>query len=52
MLLQPQKIYKMKKMMMICFFLLGTTALCHAQGGMRMNPADRAKPIADTIKTE
>ena len=40
----------MKKIMMICFFLLGTTALCHAQGGMRMNPADRAKQLQTQLK--
>ena len=39
-----------KMMMMIGCFLLGMTALCHAQGGMRMNPADRAKQLQTQLK--
>jgi protein CpxP len=41
----------MKKLMLICLFLLGITAVSHAQGGgQRMNPADRAKQMQTSLK--
>jgi len=36
----------MKKILLICCFLVGVTAICRAQGGgMRMSPADQAKQM-------
>src|ERR1700733_9089708 len=36
----------MKKILLICCFLLGIAAVSHAQGGgQRMSPADRAKQM-------
>ena len=36
----------MRKILLLCCFLLGVTAMCRAQGGgMRRNPADQAKAL-------
>lgn len=41
----------MKKLMLICCFLLGFTAITRAQGGgMRMSPEDRAKQLQTQLK--
>ena len=41
----------MKKIMLICMFLLGITAVTRAQGGgQRMSPADRAKQMQTALK--
>ena len=41
----------MKKIMLICCFLLGITAVTRAQGGgQRMSPADRAKMMQTQLK--
>jgi protein CpxP len=41
----------MKKLMLICMFLLGVTAVTRAQGGgQRMSPADRAKQMQTQLK--
>lgn len=40
----------MKKMMMICLFVLGITAVGHAQNRMRMSPEDRAKQMQEQLK--
>ncbi|GGG99463.1 periplasmic heavy metal sensor [Mucilaginibacter phyllosphaerae] len=42
----------MKKMMMICLFLLGISAVSFAQGGgrQRMSPEDRAKALKESLK--
>jgi protein CpxP len=41
----------MKKILMMCLFLIGISAVSRAQGGgMRMSPADRAKQIQTQLK--
>jgi periplasmic protein CpxP/Spy len=36
----------MRKILLVCCFLLGVTAMCRAQGGgMRRSPADQAKAL-------
>ncbi|MFI5138059.1 MAG: hypothetical protein ACHQIM_09540 [Sphingobacteriales bacterium] len=41
----------MRKIMLLCCFLLGITAISRAQGGMmRMSPADRAKQLQTQLK--
>lgn len=42
----------MKKMMMICLFLLGISAVSFAQGGgrQRLSPEDRAKALKESLK--
>jgi Spy/CpxP family protein refolding chaperone len=35
----------MKKILLMCCFLVGITAVSRAQGGQRMSPADRAKQL-------
>ncbi len=41
----------MRKILLMCCFLLGVTAVCRAQGGgMRMSPADRAKQLQTQLK--
>lgn len=41
----------MKKIMLMCCFLLGITAVTRAQGGgQRMSPADRAKQMQTQLK--
>ncbi|AMR32793.1 hypothetical protein A0256_15870 [Mucilaginibacter sp. PAMC 26640] len=41
----------MKKLMLICCFLVGITAVSHAQGGgMRMSAADRVKALKESLK--
>ena len=40
----------MKKMMMICLFVLGIAAVSHAQGRQRMSPEDRAKALKEQYK--
>jgi len=41
----------MRKIMLVCCFLLGLTAVSRAQGGgQRMSPEDRAKELQTTLK--
>jgi periplasmic protein CpxP/Spy len=41
----------MKKIMMICLFVLGVSAVSYAQGGrMRMSPEDRVKQMKESLK--
>ncbi|MET3980112.1 protein CpxP [Mucilaginibacter sp. UYP25] len=41
----------MKKIMMICLFVLGISAVSHAQGGrQRMTTADRVKAMKESLK--
>jgi protein CpxP len=40
----------MKKIMMICLFVLGISAVSHAQGRQRMSPEDRAKALKESLK--
>jgi len=40
----------MRKIILMCCFLVGVSAVCRAQGGMRMNPADRAKQLQTQLK--
>ena len=40
----------MKKMMMICLFLLGISAVSFAQGRQRMSTADRVKAMKESLK--
>ncbi|MBD1391895.1 Spy/CpxP family protein refolding chaperone [Mucilaginibacter glaciei] len=40
----------MKKIMLICMFLVGITAVSRAQGGMRMSTADRVKGMQASLK--
>jgi protein CpxP len=42
----------MKKFLLMCCFVIGITAVSHAQqgGGMRMSPADRAKAMQTQLK--
>jgi protein CpxP len=40
----------MKKIMMICLFLLGVSAVSFAQGRQRMSTADRVKAMKETLK--
>jgi len=40
----------MKKIMLICCFLVGITAVSRAQGGGRMNAADRIKAMKESLK--
>ncbi|RFZ84576.1 hypothetical protein DYU05_02880 [Mucilaginibacter terrenus] len=40
----------MKKLMLICCFLVGITAVSRAQGGMRMTAADRVKAMKESLK--
>jgi protein CpxP len=40
----------MKKMMMICLFLLGISAVSYAQGRQRMSAADRVKAMKESLK--
>jgi Spy/CpxP family protein refolding chaperone len=40
----------MKKLLLMCCFLIGLTAICRAQGGgMRMSPADQAKQMQTSL---
>jgi protein CpxP len=40
----------MKKIMMICLFLLGVSAVSFAQGRQRMSTADRVKAMKESLK--
>ena len=40
----------MRKFLLMCCFLVGITAMCHAQGGMRMSADDRAKQMQTQLK--
>ena len=40
----------MKKIMLICCFLVGISAVSRAQGGMRMSAADRVKAMKESLK--
>jgi protein CpxP len=41
----------MRKILLVCCFLLGITAVSHAQGGgQRMSPEDRAKQMQTQLK--
>jgi protein CpxP len=40
----------MKRILLLCCFLLGITAVSRAQGGQRMSPADRAKALQTQLK--
>jgi protein CpxP len=40
----------MKKILLMCCFLVGITAVSRAQGGQRMSPADRAKQMQTQLK--
>lgn len=41
----------MKKLLLVCCFLIGFTAITRAQGGgMRMSPEDRAKMMQTNLK--
>lgn len=40
----------MKKMMMICLFLLGISAVSFAQGRQRMSPEERVKAMKESLK--
>jgi protein CpxP len=40
----------MRKFLLMCCFLLGITAVSHAQGGMRMSPEDRSKQLQTQLK--
>ncbi|MFA6083082.1 Spy/CpxP family protein refolding chaperone [Mucilaginibacter sp.] len=40
----------MKKIILICMFLLGITAVSRAQGGQRMSAADRVKQMKTDLK--
>lgn len=40
----------MKKIMLICMFLVGITAVSRAQGGQRMSAADRVKQMKTDLK--
>jgi protein CpxP len=40
----------MKKIMMICLFLLGVSAVSFAQGRQRMSTADRVKAMKENLK--
>ena len=39
-----------KKILLICLFLVGISAVSRAQGGMRMSAADRAKQMQSQLK--
>lgn len=40
----------MKKLLLMCCFLIGITAVSRAQGGMRMSAEDRAKQLQTQLK--
>jgi protein CpxP len=40
----------MKKIMLICIFLVGISAVSRAQGGQRMSAADRVKQMKTDLK--
>src|ERR1700743_3630691 len=40
----------MKKLLLMCCFLIGFTAIVKAQGGMRMSAEDRAKNLQTQLK--
>lgn len=40
----------MKKLLLMCCFLIGFTAITKAQGGMRMSAEDRAKQLQTQLK--
>jgi len=40
----------MKKLLLVCCFLIGFTAISHAQGGGRMTPEARLKVMQDSLK--
>ncbi|MDN3582595.1 hypothetical protein [Mucilaginibacter flavus] len=40
----------MKKILLMCCFLMGIAAVSHAQGGMRKSPEDRAKDLQTQLK--
>jgi len=40
----------MKKLLLMCCFLIGFTAISHAQGGGRMTPEARLKVMQDSLK--
>lgn len=40
----------MRKILLMCCFLLGITAIAHAQGGQRLSPEDRAKQLQTQLK--
>jgi Spy/CpxP family protein refolding chaperone len=40
----------MKKIMMICLFVLGISAVSHAQGRQRISTADRVKAMKESLK--
>ena len=42
----------MRKILLVCCFLVGITAMCRAQGGggQRVSPEDRAKQMQTTLK--
>lgn len=40
----------MRKFLLMCCFLIGITAMAHAQGGQRLSPEDRAKQMQTQLK--
>ena len=40
----------MKKLLLMCCFLIGFTAISHAQGGGRMTPEARLKVMQDSLR--
>ena len=40
----------MKKLLLMCCFLIGISAASHAQGGMRKSPEERAKDLQTQLK--
>jgi protein CpxP len=40
----------MKKIMMICLFVLGISAVSHAQGRQRQSPEERVKALKESLK--
>lgn len=40
----------MKKIMLICCFVIGIATVSRAQGGMRMSAADRVKAMKESLK--
>jgi protein CpxP len=46
-----KKLKKMKKLLLVCCFLIGISAVSRAQGGgQRMSPEDRAKQLQTQLK--
>jgi protein CpxP len=40
----------MRKFLLMCCFLVGITAMAHAQGGQRRSPEDQAKALQTSLK--